>query len=342
MLEEYMIKRKVHRILKPGSINRLKFVEEDLPSLEPGEVTVEVKAVGLNFADIFAVKGLYSATPKGGFVPGLEFAGEIIVAGNSDYKMGQRVMGVTRFGAYVDHLNIDSRYITLLPSDWSYSEGAAFQVQVLTAYYALIPLGNLQKDDKVLIHSAAGGVGIWANRIAKQKGAYTIGTVGSESKFDVLKKEKYDQYLTRGKNFKESYLKEIGDVKLNLVLECIGGKVLMDSYKQMDRMGRLITYGSAHFASPTNGVNYFSLLLKYIKRPKFDPLKMTTSNKSVMGFNLIWVFDKAHLYRQYLDEIMGMHLEKPIVGHSYPFEKAREALRFFQTGKTIGKVVLEI
>jgi alcohol dehydrogenase len=338
-----MINRMVHRVLKPGSINRLTLREEELPELEPREVSIKVRSVGLNFADIFAVKGLYSATPKGGFIPGLEFAGDILDPGDSDFKAGQRVMGVTKFGAYADHLNIDKRYISLLPDDWSYSEGAAFQVQVFTAYYALVPLGNLQKDDKVLIHSAAGGVGIWANRIAKKKGAYTIGTVGSESKFDVLEREKYDRYLTRGKDFKESYLKEIGkEVRPNLVLECIGGKVLMDSYKQMERMGRLITYGSAHFASPTNGVNYFSLLLKYLKRPKFDPLKMTKSNKSVMGFNLIWLFDKAYLYRQYLDEIIALDLDRPIVGHPYPFEKAKEALTFFQTGKTVGKVVLEV
>lgn len=338
-----MIKRKVHRVFKAGSINRLTFVEEDLPVLESGEVTIRVKAVGLNFADIFAVKGLYSATPKGGFIPGLEFAGDILDPGESDYKEGQRVMGVTRFGAYADHLNIDNRYISVLPEDWSYAEGAAFQVQVFTAYYALVPLGNLQKGDKVLIHSAAGGVGIWANRIAKKKGAYTIGTVGSKSKFDVLEREKYDRYFARGKDFGQSYFKEIGkEVRPNLVLECIGGKVLMDSYKQMDRMGRLITYGSAHFASPTNGVNYFSLLLKYMKRPKFDPMKMATSNKSVMGFNLIWLFDKSYLYHQYLDEILAMDLDKPIVGHPYPFEKAQEALTFFQTGKTVGKVVLEV
>lgn len=337
-----MIKRKVHRVTKPGSINRLILSEEDLPALEPGEVSIKVRSVGLNFADIFAVKGLYAAAPKDSYIPGLEFAGDILDPGDSDYKVGQRVMGVTRFGAYADHLNIDKRYISKLPEDWSYSEGAAFQVQVFTAYYALVTLGDLQRDDKVLIHSAAGGVGIWANRIAKKKGAHTIGTVGSKSKFDVLEKERYDQYLVRGKDFRKSYLREIGDVKLNLVLECIGGKVLMDSYKQMERMGRLITYGSAHFASPKSGVNYFSLLLKYMKRPKFDPMKMATSNKSVMGFNLIFLFDKAYLYTEYLNEIMALDLGRPIVGHLFPFDKAKEALSFFQTGKTVGKVVLEV
>jgi alcohol dehydrogenase len=337
-----MTKRKAHRVLKPGSINRLKLVEEDLPVLKEGEVSINVKAIGLNFADIFAVKGLYSATPDGPFIPGLEFAGDVIDPGSSELRKGDRVMGVTRFGAYTDHLNIDHRYVAHLPADWSYSDGAALQVQAFTAYYALVPLGNIREGDKVLIHSAAGGVGLWANRIVKKKGGYSIGTVGSDSKFGLLENEGYDKYLVRGKDFRENYLKQVGDVKPNIVLESIGGKVLMDSYKQMDRMGRLITYGSAHFATDTKGVNYIPILWKYFRRPKFDPLKMVTSNKSVMGFNLIWLFDKAHLYSEYLNEILEMDLGKPIIGHTYSFEQAREALVHLQTGKTTGKVVLEV
>lgn len=338
-----MTYRKAHRIFKPGSLKRLKLVDENLDESISGEVTVKVKAIGLNFADIFAIKGLYSATPETSFVPGLEYSGDIIDPGDSNFMKGQRVMGVTRFGAYSDHLNIDNRYLTPLPDDWSYEEGAAFQVQVLTAYYALVVLGNLQKDDKVLIHSAAGGVGIWANRIAKKKGAFTIGTVGNKSKYEVLENERYDKYLERGKDFRKSYSGEIGeDIKPNIVLECIGGKVLMDSYKLMERMGRLITYGSAHFSTQTNGVNYFSLLPKYLNRPKFDPMKMATSNKSVMGFNLIWLFDKAHLYRKYMDEIIGMNLGKPTIGHHFNFENIIDALKFFQSGKSIGKIIIAV
>ena len=88
-------------------------------------------------------------------------------------------MGVTRFGAYATALNIDARYVLPLPKGWDMAEGCAYLVQVLTAYYGLLRLGDLQRGQAVLIHSAAGGVGIWANRIAKAYGAYTVGTVGS-------------------------------------------------------------------------------------------------------------------------------------------------------------------
>jgi alcohol dehydrogenase len=96
-----------------------------------------------------------------------------------EWKVGDKVMGATKFGGYVPHINIDHRYAIPRPSDWNFGEEDGFLVQGLTAYYALTALGNLQKGMTVLIHSAAGGVGITANRICKKCDAYTIGTVGS-------------------------------------------------------------------------------------------------------------------------------------------------------------------
>ena len=141
-----MRKRKVYK-LKPGNIANLRIVEEPLPEPKDNEVTVEVKSIGLNFADLFAIWGLYSATPKGEFVPGLEYSGVIIAIGENvkNLKIGDRVMGITRFGAYMTHLNIDHRYAIPLPDDWNFQEGAGFLVQMLTAYYGLINLGNLQQ-----------------------------------------------------------------------------------------------------------------------------------------------------------------------------------------------------
>ena len=143
-----------------------------------------MKAIGLNFADLFAIQGLYSATPKESFIPGLEYSGIIIKKGNdvNDFQVGDKIMGAIRFGAYTTHLNIDQRYILKLPEGWTFEEGASFIVQSLTAYYSLVELGNIKPNYTVLIHSAAGGVGIYANRIAKKFNAFTIGTIGSESK----------------------------------------------------------------------------------------------------------------------------------------------------------------
>ncbi len=195
------MKRKVYRMNKAGSINSLKLIEENLPEPNENEVTVEVKAIGLNFADLFAIQGLYSATPKGSFIPGLEYSGIVSNAGSKvkEFKAGDKVMGAIRFGAYATHLNIDYRYILKLPENWSFEEGASFIVQSLTAYYSLVELGNIKANYTVLIHSAAGGVGICANRIAKKFNAYTIGTIGSESKRNFLINEGYDEVICQRK-----------------------------------------------------------------------------------------------------------------------------------------------
>lgn len=337
------MERQVYQ-LKAGSLANIQLVTEELPEPQAGEVTVAVKAVGLNFADIFAIWGLYAATPEGIFTPGLEYAGVIAKVGPDveGVKVGDRVMGVTRFGSYASHLNIDHRYVVPLPSDWDFAEGAAFLVQVLTAYYGLVKLGDLQPEQTVLIHSGAGGVGLMANRIAKRYNAFTIGTIGRPDKSELLKQEGYDRSIVRSKTFKTDLEEALGERPLNLIMECIGGNILKIGYEKLAPMGRMVSYGSARYASVGNRPNYFKLFYYYLTRPKIDPQAMTNENKSVMAFNLIFLFHQAELMHEMLAEIRQLNLEKPLVGHRFPFEELKEALLLFQSGKTKGKVVLEV
>ena len=227
-----MVERQVYRMPKAGSINDLKLQTEILQEPQADEVCVQVKAIGLNFADIFAMQGLYKATPPGSFIPGLEFSGEIVAVGNAvpEWKQGDKVMGATKFGGYVSHINIHHRYIVPLPADWSFEQGAGFLVQGLTAYYALTALGDLQKGMTVLIHSAAGGVGILANRICKKFEAYTIGTVGNSKKVEfLLKQESYDDVIVRDDDFYQKLRNTLGERRINLIMKCIGAKILMQA-----------------------------------------------------------------------------------------------------------------
>lgn len=337
------MKRRAYK-LKAGNVKHLKVREEDLADPADNEVTIAIKTIGLNFADLFAIWGLYSATPKGEFVPGLEYAGIVEKIGKNvtNVKEGDQIMGITRFGAYASHLNIDSRYVLPLPASWNFEEGAAYLVQVLTAHYGLLHLGNLQKEQTVLIHSAAGGVGILANRIAKKYDAFTIGTVGSPAKVDFLKKEGYDRTIVRSSNFGNDLKSSLGDRDLNLIMECIGGKVLSEGYKQLAPQGRMIVYGSARYATPGNRPNYFKLIYQFLTRPKIDPQGMTNLNTAVLGFNLIWLYEKAELMHEILKEIEVLQIEKPHIGHRFTFEELPDALKLFQSGKTIGKVVINL
>jgi len=337
---------KEHYIIeKAGAIDNLKLRQAELTEPKANEVTIAIKAIGLNFADIFAIKGLYRAAPKHDFVPGLEYSGTIekVGAGVTKFKKGDKVMGVTRFGAYTNYLNIEQEYIYPLPDSWSFEEGAAYLVQVLTAYYGLLKLGDLQRDATVLIHSAAGGVGIWANRIAKKYNAYTIGTVGSSSKVDFCKQEGYDKVIVRNeKHFKKQLKDSLAGKDLNLVMDSIGGSIFKDSFVQLASQGRVVVYGSARYTTYGSKVNMIKLLYQYLKRPKIDPQSMINYNKSIMGFNLIYLYEQASLMQTLVEQLQHMQLPKPEVGHTFTFKSLHDAVYLFQSGKTKGKVVLQV
>jgi alcohol dehydrogenase len=250
-------------------------------------------------------------------------------------------MGVTRFGGYVTHININRRYVIPLPEDWSFEQGAGFLVQGLTAWYALTELGNLQKGMTVLIHSAAGGVGILANRICKAFGAFTIGTVGNAGKAGFLEKEEaYDVVMVRDGKFYERLLAALDGRPLLLVMECIGGRILSQSWKAMAPTGRMIAYGSASFATHGSRPNYFKMIPKYLFRPKIDPLRLPSQNKSLLGFNLIYLYEQTDLMHRMLHGLQALQLKPQHIGHVFSFDRLHDAVRLFQKGETIGKVVV--
>ena len=146
----------------------------------------------------------------------------------------------------------------------------------------------------------------------------------------------------RSKNFRADLKKAIGNRDLNIVMECVGGRVFLDSYLELASEGRVIVYGSARYAQPGSKPNYLKLLWQFYKRPKLDPQKMIEQNKSVMGFNLIYLYENVGLLHNILGELGKMDLGKPYVGHVYEFEELREAINIFQSGSTSGKVVVNV
>lgn len=330
--------------LKAGSLADLREKEHELPPPAPGEVSIAVRAIGLNFADVFAIWGLYGATPKGEFTPGLEYSGvvERVGEGVEGVQPGDRVMGVTRFGAYSTYLNIDARYVMPLPAGWDFATGAAYLVQTLTAYYGMTRLGAMQRGQTVLIHSAAGGVGLQALKIARAFGCTAIGTVGNAAKVDFLKKEGCDAVIVRGADFENDLKNALAGRPLELVMDSVGGRYFSIPYRLLAPMGRVVVFGSARYASSGDRPNKLRLLYHWLTRPKIDPQQLPEKNKGVLGFNLIWLYERAALMHELLQELQRLDLKPPHVGHRFPFEALPDAVRLFQTGKTVGKVVVMV
>lgn len=333
-----------HYTIRSGSLKYLQLRENTLPAPARGEVQVAVKAVGLNFADVFAIWGLYKAAPKTEFTPGLEYAGEIVATGEgvTQWKPGDRVMGITRFGGYTTGLNIDARYVAPLPEDWDFNTGAAYLVQTLTAYYGLVKLGAMENGQAVLIHSVAGGVGLQALKIAKANDCFVVGTVGHSGKVELARATGCDRVLVRGKHFEQELRDALDGRPLELVFDTVGGRYFSIPFGMLAPMGRHIVVGSSRYASVGNRPNLLNLLRHFITRPKIDPQNLPNQNKGLFGFNLIYLYDRVHLMHQFLQELNGLNLAPPHVGHIFPFEQLREATYLFQSGKTTGKVVLEV
>ncbi|MEQ3696669.1 MAG: zinc-binding dehydrogenase [Pseudomonadales bacterium] len=325
---------------KAGDTARLTVVNDQLGELADNEVRVEVKAVGLNFADIFALTGLYSATPSGGFTPGLEFSGVVTESKASDYSMGDKVMGVTRFGGYTSVIDTPAAYLSPLPTGFSFQQGAAYPVQTLTAYYALKELGALKPSHSVLVNSAAGGVGLQAMQLIKAMGATAIGTVRSEAKQAFLATRGDEQVLVREDDFSAQLLRE--RIHLDLVLDGVGGAVQKACFDALNPMGRLIVFGAAEFTPGKRRPNYFKAALKYIRRPKYDVMDMISDNKSVMAFNLIWLYENVAYLSGLMEEMQAFTTEPPHVGHEFPFNEAPAAIELLRCGNTMGKVVLTV
>lgn len=336
-----MAERQYWQTPKAGNIAHLALHSERVGALTDDKVRVAVHAVGLNFADIFALTGLYSATPQGAFTPGLEFSGVVLECGKdvSQWRPGDRVMGVTRFGGYSTLVDSDPAYLWPLPDDWDFAAGAAYPVQTLTAWYALKTLGNLQPAQRVLIHSAAGGVGLQAMRLARALGGIPVGTVGRADKVALLHSIGFEKVLVREKDFAQQLKRN--QQQFDLVLDGIGGAVQKASFDALNPMGRLVVFGAAEFTPSGQRPDYLRALLRYLRRPRYDVMDMISTNKSVMAFNLIWLWEQNDRMRNLMDELDRMDLPAPYIGARFAFNQAQQALATLQSGTTSGKVILQ-
>src|SRR6202050_4508303 len=216
------------------------------PQPKPGEVVVRVKAVGVNFADLLQRMGIYPGVPKPPFVPGFEVAGVVEKVGDGGksgdgdtFRPGDAVCAITQYNAYAQWVAVPARQVYRLPAGMPFEDGAALPVNYLTAYHAMFAMGNLQSGDRILIHGAAGGVGIAAVQLARAKGLEIFGTAGP-AKQEYLRKIGVDHAIDyEKKNFVDVVQKFAPD-GIEMGMDAIGGKVFADSDKCLWRTGRLV------------------------------------------------------------------------------------------------------
>jgi len=341
-------RRRIWRLPRAGSLARLSLVEESLAPPAAGEVQVEVEAVGVNFADVFACLGLYSATPQGSFIPGLECAGRIrrLGAGVSGWQEGDAVIVLTRFGGYATRLNADARTLWPVPAGWTMAEAAAYPVQALTAWYGLVPLGNARRDSVVLVQSAAGGVGLNALQALRGLGAQPVGVVGSAAKRDWLARQvglDPASIVVRNREFApqlDQALAALGAAGFDLVLDAVYGEYFRPAFERLAAEGRYVLYGAADFMAGGSRPNFLKLAWQYLRRPRLDPLAMIPENRGLLAFNLIWLWEQAARLPESMRATLELIPDKPHIGGSFDFAAAPDALSAIQSGTTTGKLIL--
>ncbi|HTR98642.1 MAG TPA: zinc-binding dehydrogenase [Bacteroidota bacterium] len=316
-----------------------------LPRLADGQILVRVKAIGLNFADVFGRLGVYPNTPPPPFIPGLEFCGEVVAAAPdvTKFRGRERVMGYSRLGSHAEYVALSAHYATPVPASMSDEEAAAFLATGMSAYHGIVRLGNLRRGEKLLIHAAAGGVGLASIQIAKHIGAEVFATAGTEEKLSLAGKFGADHLF----NYREGdFAAEIGKITegygVDVVMDSVGGEVFKKSWRLLAQMGRYILYGVSSVTGK-GAINRLKAAAAFsLMRPIFPPSLMSV-NKGIIGFNLGTLTGREAYFSEAAREILGYFEEgflRPVIGRVFPFEQIVDAHAFLQTRQSTGKVVV--
>jgi NADPH:quinone reductase-like Zn-dependent oxidoreductase len=327
-----------------GGVEVLEVQTAPDPKAGPGEVVIDVRAAGLNFADILARQGLYPDGPKKPCVMGYEVAGVVEQAGEGVARdlLGKPVVAMTRFRGQAEKVAVGANQVFEKPDALSFEQAAAIPVNYLTAYALLVVMGGLRRSESVLIHNAGGGVGLAALDIAKNIGATIYGTA-SPGKHQFLRERGLDHPIDYRNQDWLPVLKQLTNGRgVELVIDPIGGGHWKKSYAALRTTGRLGMFGVS--TASANGLKGKLKLIKAaLQMPRFHPLGLLNKNRGVFGLNLGHMWHEPEKVAEWVQAIMtgvSQGWIRPYVDKAFPFEQAGEAHGYMESRKNKGKVVL--
>jgi synaptic vesicle membrane protein VAT-1 len=330
-------------ISRQGPPEVLQVREAPDPNAGPGQVRIRVRAAGINFADLMARMGLYPDAPKIPCVVGYEVSGTIdqLGEGVTDYRVGERVMGMPMFGGYTDTLAIATEQVFRVPEKMSFEEAAALPVVYVTAYNMMLFTGTLRPGSTVLIHSAAGGVGLAAIQIARTRGCTLFGTA-SPSKHDFLRSQGVQHPIDSRGDYASAVRAVVGDRGVDLILDPVGGKSWSVGYDLLGPCGRLVAFGLSSATSGTKR-SLIHAAAQVLQIKKLSPMKLMGDNKTVGGTNMAHLFHRLDLLRPQFEALLVMYEAgeiKPRVDRTFRFDEAAAAHQYLHDRGAIGKVLL--
>uniref|UniRef100_A0A2K6FNV9 Synaptic vesicle membrane protein VAT-1 homolog n=1 Tax=Propithecus coquereli TaxID=379532 RepID=A0A2K6FNV9_PROCO len=314
------------------------------PTPGPGQLTLRVRACGLNFADLLARQGMYDRLPPVPVTPGMEGAGVVIAVGEgvSDRKAGDRVMVFTRSGMWQEEVTVPATHTFLMPEAMTFEEAAALLVNYVTAYMVLFDFGNLRSGHSVLVHMAAGGVGMAAVQLCRTVENVTVFGTASASKHEALKENGVTHPIDYHTTDYVDEIKKISPKGVDIVMDPLGGSDTAKGYNLLKPMGKVITYGMANVLTGPKR-NLMALARTWWNQFSVTALQLLQANRAVCGFYLGSLDGEVELVTGVVARLLALYNQghiKPHIDSVWPFEKVADAMKQMQEKKNVGKVLL--
>ncbi len=334
---------KAYVLKKFGKPEVLKIQEVDEPTIkEPTDVKIKVQAIGLNYAEVLSRKGQYRWAPKRPYTLGMEAVGivEEVGAEVTHVKAGDQVIVGGQTGSYAEKVVASSHLVFPAISRFSLEENAAFMVNFVTAWVALMQLAKAKPDEKVLIHAAAGGVGTAAVQLMAANGSTVIGTAGSDEKLKLIKELGAHEAI----NYLQQDFYEVVKEKyegVDVVLEVVGADVYRKSLELLNPFGRIAIAGFASIS--IKPWNPFSYIKTWMDAPKVNLMNIAKKSYGVFATHIGYLTANKQLTTTVWDEMSSFvesHQLKPVVGKTFEFKDMAEAHRYMESRKSVGKIVI--
>ena len=315
-----------------GEPDVLELTEVEKPSPGEGEVLIEVKAVGVNYADTMRRRNEYVEETPLPFVPGSEVSGVVteVAASAEDVSEGDRVITLLGTGGYAEYVTAPASNLILIPDSMDFEEASAIPLQGLTAYHVLKTSGMLEEGESVLVHAAAGGVGTYAVQMAKLMGAsLVIATASTQEKLDHAKSLGAEVLINyTEEDWPDQVRDATGGKGADVILEMVGGDFIQKNLECLAAFGRMIVYGKA------SG-----------ERGTLAPVDLMLYNQVIAGFYLPRLMMRPELIGPSLEEVLGWVASGDLeltIGARYSLDRAPEAHEALEGRQTTGKIVLNL
>ena len=332
-------------ITRHGGPEVLEVRETPDPVPGPGQVRIRVKAAGLNFAELMARMGLYPDAPKPPAVVGFEVAGVVdaIGTGVSAPSPGDRVLAMVRFGGHAEAVVLPASHALHMPPEMTFEQGAALPVNYVTAYHALFRVGHLSRGQSLLVHMAAGGVGIAAIQLARTVPGVTVLGTASAAKHAAIREEGCDHAIDyRSQDYAAEVRRLTGGRGVDMVLDALGGDDWKKGYALLRPAGLLVTYGFANMA-PGPRRSLVHVAREFLSIPRFSPLKLMEDNRGVAGVNMGHLWGEPEMVLGEIEALFALFREgriRPRIDSTYPFQEAALAHQRLHDRGNVGKVLL--